>query len=323
MSPRLQLAYLVFDVRKPAVWDKFMRGMFDPPEPLTHADGSTGWRIDGACQRIVVRPGERDDLAALGLECADERMLSELVATLRSHGKAVEQGAPALCEARRVRSLWQVQDPQGNTVELCVGLQQAAEPFASSLFPDGFRTGDLGLGHAVLVSDELPAMEAFYCGLLGFGVTERLATKVGPIEIRGTFLHCNRRHHSLALFDMPLKRRLHHFMLQANTQRDVGMAFERAEAQKWPSSLGLGQHPAPDNTFSFYSETPSGFEFEIGAGTQEIDPADWATVRTSVTSAWGHKPRLRLKLKMARGLLAAKLRGSKAAPHVAQQGEKQ
>ena len=151
MSPRLQLAYLVFDVRKPAVWDKFMRGMFDPPEPLTHADGSTGWRIDGACQRIVVRPGERDDLAALGLECADERVLSELVATLRAHGKAVEQGAPALCEARRVRSLWQVQDPQGNTVELCVGLQQAAEPFASSLFPDGFRTGDLGLGHAVLV----------------------------------------------------------------------------------------------------------------------------------------------------------------------------
>ena len=322
MLPRLQLAYLVFDVRKPAAWDRFMRGMFDPPEPLMHADGSTGWRIDGACQRIVVRPGRRDDLAALGFECADERVLAELVANLRTHGTTLEQAAPALCEARRVRSLWQAQDPQGNTVELCVGLQQVAEPFASALFPDGFCTGDLGLGHAVLVSDDLSAMEAFYVGLLGFGVTERLATKVGPIEIRGTFLHCNRRHHSLALFDMPLKRRLHHFMLQADSQRDVGMAFERAEAQKWPSSLGLGQHPAPDSTFSFYSETPSGFEFEIGAGSQEIDPADWNTMRTSITSSWGHKPRLRLKLKMARGLLAAKLRGTRAAPHMAQQGEK-
>src|SRR4051812_50200842 len=127
MLPRLQLAYLVFDVRKPAVWDRFMRGMFAPPEPLTHADGSTGWRIDGACQRIVVRPGERDDLAALGFECADERVLAELVANLRHHGKTVEQAVPALCEARRVRSLWQGADPPGTTGGPGLGALQGAQ----------------------------------------------------------------------------------------------------------------------------------------------------------------------------------------------------
>ena len=170
-----------------------------------------------------------------------------------------------------MRALWSLHDPAQGLVELCLGLEQAATPFSSTAFPDGFETGALGLGHVVLVAHELPAMEAFY-SLLGFGVTERLDTRVGPVRMRGTFLHCNRRHHSLALFDMPLGKRLHHFMLQAERLADIGLAFERARRHKVPLSLDLGQHPDPDGTFSFYAATPSGFDFEIGAGTREIDP---------------------------------------------------
>jgi biphenyl-2,3-diol 1,2-dioxygenase len=150
-------------------------------------------------------------------------------------------------------------------------------------------------------------MQAFYTDVLGFGVTERLATRVGPIDFRGVFLHCNARHHSLALFDLPLRRRLHHFMLQASRLSDVGLAFERARRRKVPLSLGLGQHPDPDGTFSFYGATPSGFDFEIGAGTQTIDPAHWQARATDVTSTWGHEPKLRLQLQMATGLLVSKV----------------
>lgn len=53
--------------------------------------------------------------------------------------------------------------------------------------------------------------------------------------------------------------------------------------------------------------TPSGFDFEIGAGSQEIDPTDWRETATDITSAWGHKPHLRLQLKMARELVARTL----------------
>jgi biphenyl-2,3-diol 1,2-dioxygenase len=165
------------------------------------------------------------------------------------------------------------------------------------------------MGHAVLVARDLAAMERFYVGLLGFGVTERLATKVGPVNLRGTFLHCNRRHHSLALFELPLRQRLHHFMLQANDFADVGRAFERARTLRVPLSLGLGQHPAPDATFSFYGATPSGFDFEIGAGSHAIEPAGWEAMRTGVTSSWGHKPRLRLQLRMAQELAIRSLGG--------------
>jgi biphenyl-2,3-diol 1,2-dioxygenase len=150
-------------------------------------------------------------------------------------------------------------------------------------------------------------MEQFYAGLLGFGVTERLATKVGPIHVRGSLLHCNRRHHSLAVFDLPLRKHLHHFMLEAASVADVGKTFERTRQAKVPLSLGLVQHPDADGTFSFYGQTPSGFDFEIGAGGHEIEPTEWRETTTDITSAWGHKPRLQLQLKMARELVARTL----------------
>jgi len=157
------------------------------------------------------------------------------------------------------------------------------------------------------VSHQVLQLEAFYVEALGFGVTERLDTRVGPIRLQGVFMHCNRRHHTLALFDLPLAKRMHHFMLQAPNVRDIGLAYERAQQLKVPMSLDLGQHPAPDSTFSFYGSTPSGFDFEIGAGTQEIDPASWQSRHMHQTSSWGHKPRLRLQMKMAAGLVRQKL----------------
>ncbi|MBN9428421.1 MAG: VOC family protein [Burkholderiales bacterium] len=307
MTARLTLAYLVFEVRKPARWERYMRDMLGLPEPVRHGDDSTGWRVDEACQRLVVTRGERDDLLALGLECADVGSLAALVARLRAAGQQPVQASAALCRQRRVRELWQCQDPDGGSVELCAGLERAAEPFASPAFPHGFETGELGMGHVVLATRQLPAMEAFYCDLLGFGVTERLKSRAAMLEIQGAFLHCNRRHHSLALLQLPLPRRIHHFMLQARAIGDVGLAYERARALRVPIDLALGQHPDPDGTFSFYGETPSGFACEIGAQSREIDPLAWQTTHTKQTSSWGHQPQLRFKLKMLRDLVSASL----------------
>ena len=306
MSPALKLGYLVFNVRRPDRWTGFCRSMLGLPEPVVNRDGSLGYQIDNAAQRLVVEAGQADDLAAIGLECTDEA-LDGLVTRLQATGARVETGPQELHERRRVARLHRIADPAGNWIELHTEPEAATRRFASSLVPGGFRTGDLGLGHAVLVSRDLEAMERFYVDLLGFGVSERLAAKVGPIQVRGTFLHCNRRHHSLALFDLPLRKRLHHFMLQANDFADVGIAFERAGRSKVPLSLGLGQHPDPDGTFSFYGQTPSGFDFEIGAGGKEIEPSGWRAMATDITSTWGHKPRLRLQIKMAKELVARSL----------------
>ena len=306
MTTSLNLGYLVFAVRKPQQWDNFCRDILGLPAGPANSDGSNGYRLDEACQRLIVEPGRADDLAALGFDCGDDAGLDTRLGHLRAAGVDAAPASAAQCQARHVRRMHALQDPAGNRIELYTGLQQAAQPFVSTAFPGGFRTGALGLGHAVLVSSKLGEMEQFYAELLGFGVTERLATRVGPIDVRGTFMHCNARHHSIAIFDLPLRKRMHHFMLQAGELRDVGSAFERIKQHKVPLSLDIGQHPVPDDTFSFYAATPSGFDFEIGAGTREINPAGWDVHHTSATSAWGHKPQLRLQLKMAANLVASK-----------------
>jgi biphenyl-2,3-diol 1,2-dioxygenase len=307
MTPDLRLGYLVIEARQPEKWARFFERVLGLPQPLLNSDGSLGWQLDEASQRLLVRQGPADDLHALGLQCANHTVLGRLVQRLRDGGVEVAVADRALVRARRVGRLFRCTDPAGNVVELFCDPEPAALPFVSAHFPAGFHTGDAGLGHAVLVAHDMPAMEAFYAELLGFGVTERLATRVGPIQFRGVFLHCNTRHHSLALFDLPLRRRLHHFMLQARRFSDVGRAFERAQREGVRLSLALGQHPEPDATFSFYGATPSGFDFEIGAGTKEISPASWQTQRTDVTSSWGHKPTLRVQWQVAAGLLGRML----------------
>jgi hypothetical protein len=59
---------------------------------------------------------------------------------------------------------------------------------------------------------------------------------------------------------------------------------------------------------SFYAPTPSGFDFEIGAGSGAIDPATHRSEIKTVTSDWGHRPSLGMKLRGAIDLLADKLR---------------
>jgi len=303
----IKLGYLHFEASRPARWQDFLQSVLGLPAPSANADGSAGYRLDDAMQRIIISAGRLDDLGSLGLELPDEAAVESLARRLRSQGIAVRRAAPEVHAARRVEVLAEFDDPAGNRVEAYCGPQMAQGEFASSVIQGGFDTGEEGLGHAVLISHDLEAMERFYAGVLGFGVTERLNARNGPIEIRGIFLHCNRRHHSLAIFDLPLKKRLHHFMLQANKMHDVGRAYEAAQRHKVKFSLGLGQHPDPDGTFSFYGVTPSGFDFEVGAGTHVIEPGEWSTMHTKETSAWGHKPTLGLQLRMARGLIASRL----------------
>lgn len=305
--PRLRLSYVVIEARRPERWRRYCETVLDLPPPEEEADGCLGWRLDSAWHRLIVRPGKADDLVAMGLETADEDSLDALLARLRAAGVTVDSAATGQRVNRHVQRLHHLRDPEGNGIELCWGLAEAREPFRSEAFPCGFHAGPTGFGHVALVARDLAVMEAFYVGLLGFGVTERLATRVGPLDVRGTFMHCNTRHHSVALMALPLRRRLHHLMLQAADWRDVGAAYDRARAHGVPISLDLGQHPDPDGTFSFYGAGPSGFDVEIGAGSREIDPAQWREMVTSVTSRWGHQPQWHLKWEMAKALIVSRL----------------
>jgi len=303
----LNLGYLVFEVRQLAAWEEFCTSTLGLAVSMQNSDGSHGYRLDAACHRLIVQSGRADDLSALGFDCGDDATLDALLARFDASTVQIIPADQDLHAARQVERLYLVKDPDGNTVELFTGLRRMAQPFSASGFPGGFRTGALGIGHAVLVTHAIKRMEDFYGSLLGFGVRERLDTRLGPVDLKGTFMHCNHRHHSIGLFDMPLRKKLQHFMLQANQQSDVGRAYERVRRHKVPLSLDMGQHS--DGTFSFYAATPSGFDFEIGSGCKELDTQGWEALKAAETIAWGHQPQLRLRLKMAGEILVNRFLG--------------
>jgi len=301
-----KLGYLAIETRKPEKWRDFNATLLDFPTS-SNADGSVGLQIDGNRQRLIVIPGEKDDVQAVGLQMRDQTAFEELAAKLAAEGIPAENGDQWLCEARGVGKMLVFADPSGVRLEAFVDALPAEKPFASQFFADGFHSDDSGFGHVVLNTRDLDQAERFYCGVLGFAITERLKVRIGPIEVRGIFLHCNRRHHSLAIFAAPATRHLNHVMLQAQALRDVGMAYERFKRHRVPFSLGLGQHPDPDGTVSFYAATPSGFDLEIGAAGGEIDPVGWQERPLNRISSWGHKPSLRLKLNSLKALVANRL----------------
>lgn len=305
----MSLGYLVFDVAQPEAWRDFATTYLGCQAADIAGGETSALRIDAKAYRLLLRRGKADDLAVLGWAMRDTAALEALSARLQAAGVAVDAFSPDDLTGRRVSAGLRFRDPIGLMNEAVTGLPDAEHPFESPAMPGGFVTGEFGLGHAVLATGrKAAAMEDFYMRIVGLSLTERIDTKIGPIKVAGAFLHCNRRHHSLALIAVPSRKRLLHFMLQAAQLRDVGMALDRARQGGIRPSLDLGQHPDPDGTISFYAPTPSGFDFEIGAGSGAIDPATHVTEIKRMTSDWGHKPSLRLQLRGAIDLIADRLR---------------
>src|SRR3546814_10195357 len=74
------------------------------------------------------------------------------------------------------------------------------------------------------------------------------------------FFYCNGRHHTFAFGKLPGPKKLHHFMLQTNSMDDVGLAYDRFDAER-AIVMTLGRH-TNDHMVSFYGATPSGFAVE-------------------------------------------------------------
>ena len=78
-------------------------------------------------------------------------------------------------------------------------------------------------------------------------------------------------------------------MFEANSRDDVGAAFDRAWDAELPIPNGLGRHDN-DGMFSFYLQTPAGFQIEFGHGARVVGD-DWDDNRLyDRISAWGHQP---------------------------------
>ena len=189
--------------------------------------------------------------------------LEALAAKLEGAGVAVTSETQALADARRVRHLISFSDPAGNRLEAFHGAEIDDTPFKPGRNISGFRTGPLGLGHAVLTVENIAPMMSFYVDLLGFHLSDYILK-----PFRAYFFHVNARHHSLALIETG-KSGMHHLMVELFSLDDVGQAYDIAQAEE-RVGVTLGRH-TNDFMTSFYCKSPSSFMIECGWGGREID----------------------------------------------------
>jgi 2,3-dihydroxybiphenyl 1,2-dioxygenase len=292
MHTGMELAYLGIAVPDPSGLSEFFADVIGliPGEPAGH--GALTWRNDARAHRIIVESGEADDAVFLGVEAVGHHQWEAVLARLEAAGFATTPGNEEECRERRVKRLAKVTAPWGVRIELVEGLQQAATAFASDLMPGGFLTEGVGWGHVVFATTEFEASHRFVVEGLGFTQSDWLEMEiVEGIELLVRFYHCNERHHSLALAKAPfeLPQRLHHLMVEARERDDVGHAFDRAWASGLGIPNGLGRHDN-DQMFSFYVQSPAGFQVEVGYGARLVQEPWQDNRRYDRISSWGHQP---------------------------------
>ena len=289
-------------------WSSYATGLLGMQQ-VDRGGAVRAYRMDDRKQRLIVTGDEGDGLAFLGWEVADGAALAALAARLEANGIAVRRAPRALADERHVSDLIVFHDPAGNRLEAFHGPQLASDPFRPGRPISGFRTGALGMGHAVLNVADVEPLLPFYRDVLGFHVSD-----YGLTPYKLYFFHVNGRHHSFAMVGSG-RQGLHHFMVELGSLDDVGQGYDLAQLEDDRVAYTLGRH-TNDHMTSFYSHSPSGFFVEYGWGGRVIDPATWEPHETfDGPSFWGHErlymePDGRARLREMR--LSAAARGIRA-----------
>ncbi|OWT57675.1 biphenyl 2,3-dioxygenase [Candidimonas nitroreducens] len=278
----IALGYL--GVRSPRLdeWAEFAQRLLGM-QRIDRAGKSLAFRMDDKQQRLLVTDEPGDTLACIGFEVSGHDDLARYAARLDQAGVAVHMGTRELADRRLVGDLIWFEDPNGNRVELFHAPMTATDPFVPGRPIDGFVTGPLGMGHAVLHVKDIETMMPFYRDLLDFHVSDFGLEPYGLY-----FFHLNERHHSFAMVGSG-QAGFHHFMVEYQNIDDVGQGFDLAQRRENGVAYTLGRH-TNDYMLSYYANSPSGFFVENGWGGRLIDPATWQPHQThDGPSFWGHE----------------------------------
>jgi catechol 2,3-dioxygenase-like lactoylglutathione lyase family enzyme len=147
----------------------------------------------------------------------------------------------------------------------------------------GFRPRKLG--HTNLLTGDLAGQAAFYTGVLGMRITDRLGDE-------GTWLHCNADHHVLALVGKGYPH-IHHLALELVDWGEIRVALDHlAQHGRWlawgPLRHGLGRN------LSAYVRIPEEKLFvEVFCDMEQLEPdhepRDWPDDAHS-SNVWGILP---------------------------------
>lgn len=279
-----QLGYATIETADLDAWEAFACDLlgFMPAE---RTDSRLRLRMDSYVHRLDIRKGPNEGITALGWDCGTEEDLAAVEKRLADAGYAPVRANDEQAAARMVDELVTVRDPDGGfDLEFFWSLRNATERFVSPTDAT-FVAEDLGLGHAFqAVSDEARYSE-LYRDILGFRLSDHIDFPNGG---EGIFLHCNPRHHSMAIGQLPRNLGVGHLMFEVTDMDVVGRAYDKVLDGAAPLFSTLGRH-TNDKMVSFYVGSPSGFGIEYGVGGITIDDDDtWRPTRYADAHYWGH-----------------------------------
>jgi catechol 2,3-dioxygenase len=231
----------------------------------TERAGAGAWLCTGPGRRVAFLQGTPRTLAYAGFACRDRDGLEALRARAIAEGLPIDAApGPFFREGA-----FAVRDPDGNTIAF--GLSEHREP------PRGRLRGPLQ--HLALATFDVDALADFYCGRLGFAVSDRVCRAGG--EITTSFLRSNHEHHTVAVFRSS-RQGLDHHSYEAGEWVTIRDWADRFAGLKIPLIWGPGRHGPGNNLFVFV-EDPDGNRIEISA---ELE-----TVHDRPVKDWPHEER--------------------------------
>ncbi len=281
------LGYLGVTVADLAEWQSYATTLLGA-QVVDQDDQQLKLRIDDQYSRINVHKAETPGLAYVGWDVGTQQAMEQAIAVVDELGISWRQATDDECQARKVLKMIKLTDPGDNDLELFYG-PRVGHKFRPSRDMGGFITGELGMGHVLFLTPNFDAIMEFY-QRMGFALSESI--HMDALRGYAHFLHCNHRQHSLALGAAP-HNMVGHMMLEIESLTDVGKAYDIAKYAEMNITMTMGQH-VNDKVVSFYTQTPSGFDLEIGAGGLVIEDLDkWRIGQYEDISFWGHHGGLR------------------------------
>lgn len=262
MIDLLDIRYVRLGTRDLDAADRFAREVVGL-ELAREDAGARYYRSDDRDHTLVYFEGDpRDHTAGFELRSAAE--LEAAAAALSDRGFEVQRGSADAREQRRVHDFISFRDPSGNRIDLMLRPQHSGRRH----FPSR-DAGITGFSHIGLCSTDAPRDEAFWCGVLGARVSDRIGD--------AALLRIDPVHHKVALF--PTTRSgIQHVNHQVASIDDVMRAWYQLREKGVKIVFGPGRHPTSGAVF-LYFEGPDGMVFEYSTGVRHIAPEDEAGYR--------------------------------------------
>jgi catechol 2,3-dioxygenase-like lactoylglutathione lyase family enzyme len=211
------------------------------------------WLTTGPARQLIFSKGDARTLAHAGFAVRDAESLTQL------RERAEQMGVSTTCIQTPLfqPGAFGLRDPDANLI--LFGLSQER----STVLNEAIRGP---IQHLTLASHDVQAIEDFYAGKLGFGVSDRVVNETG--KLMTCFMRGNHEHHNLACFFQD-RQGVDHHSYEAGEWDTIRDWSDHLASEGIQLFWGPGRHGPGNNLFIFIKDPDENW-IEISAELEVI-----------------------------------------------------